>query len=247
MCRLLAYLGPPVAFGELLLDAPWALRRQSHAPRHQDVGRINADGWGVGWYDPSVDGPPARYRTTTPLWADHRFEGIARHLRAGHIVAAVRNASPGLPTEDSSSSPFVADRDLFTHNGYVDNWHEGVGWQLRRGLTERREVGIGGASDSEVLFAMVLDLVDKGTRPADALRATIADLHDLSGGRFNLLLSDGETILATRDGNSLFVRETTDGARIVASEPFDDEPGWHEVHEQALVTVTADQLTIEDL
>jgi glutamine amidotransferase len=49
MCRHLAYLGPPVPLGRLLLDPPHGLLHQSWAPRRQRNGALNADGFGVGW------------------------------------------------------------------------------------------------------------------------------------------------------------------------------------------------------
>ena len=51
MCRILAYAGPPVALDALLSAPPHSLEHQAGAPRLQDPGRINADGWGVAWYD----------------------------------------------------------------------------------------------------------------------------------------------------------------------------------------------------
>jgi glutamine amidotransferase len=76
MCRLIGYVGPPVLLDKLLFTPEYSLRRQSHAPRHQDPGRINADGWGVGWYDLDTRPEPARYRTPRPMWADQVFPSI---------------------------------------------------------------------------------------------------------------------------------------------------------------------------
>lgn len=246
MCRHLGYLGPPLALAELLVDPPHALTRQSWEPRHLDVGRINADGWGVGWYDAEAGPAPARYRTTTPMWADHRFAGIARHVRAGHVVAAVRNATPGLPVEDSGTAPFTADHYLFSHNGWVESWHDGVGRRLRHGLSERREAGVGGRSDSEVVFAMVLDRLDAGAGAGAALAEVACELAGGYGGRFNLLLSDGTTIAATRMGNSLFAREHPGGG-AVASEPYDGDPAWREVPDRSIAVLTRSSLTIAPL
>ncbi|MGO4760362.1 class II glutamine amidotransferase, partial [Streptomyces sp. 2MCAF27] len=50
MCRHLAYLGPDTPVGELLIAPPHGLYRQSYEPRRQRHGRMNADGFGVGWY-----------------------------------------------------------------------------------------------------------------------------------------------------------------------------------------------------
>jgi glutamine amidotransferase len=246
MCRLLGYIGSPVPISGLVYDPPHSLRVQSYAPRLQDVGRINADGWGVGWYDPTVDDRPARYRTPTPMWADERFAGIARFLCASHVIAAVRNASPGLPVEESGTSPFVADQWLFTHNGFVRRWHEGVGIELRRRLSDRREMQVAGRSDSEVVFATILDHLDRGETVDDALRIVMAQLHELAECRLNFLLSDGTTMWGTRDANTLYLLETEVG-RTLASEPYDDDPRWNEVPERSLVHLDADGVTVEAL
>jgi gamma-glutamyl hercynylcysteine S-oxide hydrolase len=55
MCRHLAYLGPPLPLAALLFDPPHSLVEQSFAPRDmRGGGRINADGFGVGWYPPGA-------------------------------------------------------------------------------------------------------------------------------------------------------------------------------------------------
>lgn len=268
MCRILGAVGPARPLDQLLYDPPCSLEHQAHAPRYQDLGRINADGWGVAWYDPLVDGGhrPARYRTATPMWADQRFRDIAPFIRSGHVVAAVRNASPGSPVEESGSSPFIAGRHAFTHNGFVSGFRGRLGVELRTGLSAARAEGILGAADSEVVFAMVLDQLDLGVPMAEALVAVIDRLHEVTDGKFNFLLSDGHTLVATREGNSLFTLErparpdpaatspaATDAVdpepadavqRIVASEPHDDDPAWCEVPDHAVVTVTATDLTV---
>lgn len=244
MCRLFGYIGLTVPLRALLYDPPHGLERQAHKPRHQLPGRINADGWGVAWYDGGDDEVPARYRTATPMWADESFRGIAGHIRAGHVLAAVRNASPGAPVEDSGSSPFVGDHFAFSHNGYVEGFRGTLGVELRRELSPRRAMGITGGADSEVVFAMVLDRLDEGASMADALVTVLERLVADAGGKFNFLLSDGREMVATRWRNSLFTLDRDDG-RIVTSEPFDDAPDWLEVPERSLVTLTATSLKVE--
>src|SRR4051812_8019889 len=51
MCRHLGWLGTPVSISSLMLDPPQGLRVQSYAPRRQKHGLMNADGWGVGFFD----------------------------------------------------------------------------------------------------------------------------------------------------------------------------------------------------
>ncbi len=66
------------------------------------------------------------------------------------------------------------------------------------------------------------------------------------GARLNLLLTDGQRILATRWDDTLSVLRTDDGV-VVASEPYDDDPRWTDVPDHHLVDVTADAVTITDL
>ena len=60
-----------------------------------------------------------------------------------------------------------------------------------------------------MLFGLVLDRLDAGESPADALAAVVREVLDVTTGRINLLLTDGASIAATRSGRSLFVRGST--------------------------------------
>ncbi len=220
MCRHLAYVGPPVTLAALLYDPPHSLLRQSYAPRRQRHGIVNADGYGVGWYQPDVRPEPARYRRAGPMWADRSLASLAEVVSSGAFVAAVRSASPPAPIEETGTAPFTDGRWLFSLNGRV----LGDLVALRRQVSARREAGIAGASDTEVVFALLLDRLDAGEAPAPALEGLVATVP----GRLNLLLTDGATIWATASGDSLWWR-APGGAHpgvVVASEPLDDDPGW---------------------
>ncbi len=56
MCRHLGWLGEPVSVASLVLDQPYGLLVQSYSPRRQKHGLINADGWGVGFFDDGLAG-----------------------------------------------------------------------------------------------------------------------------------------------------------------------------------------------
>jgi gamma-glutamyl hercynylcysteine S-oxide hydrolase len=239
MCRHLAHLGPPVALGTLLFDAPHSLSDQAAHPRHQTPGRINEDGWGVGWF---VDGEadPRAYRTVTAMWRDTAFAGHA--VTASAFVAAARHASPGASLHPSGNAPFAADGWLFSLNGYAGDFREGVGEELRAGISDRRLAAVAGDSDTEVLFAMVLDRLDRGDDPARALAGTVETVAARSRSKLNLLLVGARTGFATRFGNSLFARDTT-----IVSEPLDDADTWEEIPEHSLVCATLGHVQVVSL
>ena len=78
MCRHLGWLGDPVSIASLVLDPPSGLRVQSYAPRRQKHGLLNADGWGVGFFDTGRQ--VRRWRSASPLWGDVSFASVAPAL-----------------------------------------------------------------------------------------------------------------------------------------------------------------------
>lgn len=238
MCRFTAYLGPPRTLSALLLEPPHGLLRQSWAPRHQVHGVVNADGFGVGWWDPVRRPEPARYRSPRPMWADASFASLAGLVAAGAVLAAVRSATPPLPVEETATPPFTDGPWLFAHNGALPGFRDGVGSRLRRSLSERRDAAITGPTDSEVLFAMVLDRLDAGAPAGEALAATVSAVDVESGGRLTMVLGDGRSVHAVTWGDAVYARGTGDGAIVVASEPSDDGDGWQAVPDATVVEAT---------
>jgi glutamine amidotransferase len=232
MCRHLAYLGPRVPLHDLLFDAPHSLCSQARTPRHQTSGENNPDGWGVGWY-PDGETEPRRYRTVLPIWEDSRFAAESRTLASGAILAAARLASPGSTISDTGNAPFRSGAWLCSLNGAVKDFRDGIGDVLRERVSEQRLAEIEGDSDSEVLFALVLDRLDAGDDPSAALASVVDGVLALTKARLNLVITDGQVLAATRVGNSLFVRGS-----LVSSEPVDDDRGWCDVPDRSLVVAT---------
>jgi glutamine amidotransferase len=250
VCRWIAYIGPETTLESLLVTPPHSLARQARSPRHQSYGVDNPDGFGVGWYDRARRPEPARHRTAKPMWEDASFESFAGLVSSRAVVAAVRAASPGLPIEEASSQPFTWGPWLFVHNGSIDDYTGPSGAALRRRVSDRRRAGIEGNADSAVLFALALDRLDAGDTMAGALAHVIDSVNDACGGRMNLALTDGTTIAATAWGNSLFtLKRTPDGrdVAVVASEPYDDAPGWERLGDRSLVVAEPGRVEVKPL
>ncbi|MFF0557870.1 ergothioneine biosynthesis protein EgtC [Streptomyces sp. NPDC004266] len=245
MCRHVAYVGGPVALGELLVRPPHALLRQSWEPRTQDSGVVNADGFGVGWYAEG-DPVPARYRRTGPIWGDLSFADLARVVRAGAFLGAVRGATfPGADGE-AAAAPFAAGPWLFSHNGAVDGWPDSL-TALAGTLSAGELLRLEARTDSALLWALVLHRLRAGDAPGAALAETVREVAAVSpASRLNLLLTDGERIAATAWRNSLWYLAGP-GLVAVASEPYDDDPRWREVPEHTLVTADRTDVTLTPL
>jgi len=226
VCRHLAWTGRPRTLASLVLDPPNGLLVQSYAPRRQRRGRINADGWGVGFYGEDATGEPARWRSTRPLWSDASFRSVARVVSAGCVLAAVRSASAGMPIEEAATSPFSDGRWLLSHNGVVD--------RSVLPLTTAAE----SVCDSALLAAHVFE------QGPDRLAATVVEVAARDPlARLNLLATDGSRLLATTWGDTLSVLRDDDGT-VLASEPYDDDPRWVDVPDRHYVEATATDLTM---
>ncbi|MFF1786885.1 ergothioneine biosynthesis protein EgtC [Kitasatospora sp. NPDC058243] len=245
MCRHLAYLGEPVAPQELLVHPPHGLYRQSWAPRAQQYGTVNADGFGLGWYADG-DEVPARYRRDGPIWADAAFADLARVIRTRALLAAVRSATEGCAAGESAAAPFAAGPWLFSHNGAVAGW-PGKLDALAALLPPAELLELEARSDSALLWALVLHRLRAGAGLGEALAGTVADVTAHTTGRLNLLLTDGRTLAATAWGDTLHHRDLPGLGTVVASEPYDDAPGWTAVPDGSLVVVDERGVTVRQL
>ena len=243
MCRHLAYLGPSATLRSVLIDPPHGLYRQSWEPRRQRHGTMNADGFGIGWYA-AGDPVPARYRRGIPIWGDSSLPDLARVTRSGAVLAAVRDATPGMAAGEAAAAPFAADQWLFSHNGVLEGWPDSA---VAHAPTARTLLSLEAMVDSAFLWALVLEWLQAGAAMETALAATITAIEAGGGaGRFNFLLTDGVSIAATAWGDTIWYRRSR-GSVVVASEPGDDQPGWTEVPDRHSLTATPSQVSVRPL
>jgi glutamine amidotransferase len=238
MCRHLGWLGEPASVASLVLDPPYGLLVQSYSPRRQKNGLMNADGWGVGFFDTGGQersdtgggtGVPRRWRSAAPLWGDASFASVAPALRSGCIIAAVRSATIGMPIEPSASAPFSDGTWLLSHNGVVDRS------VLPPSAAAESTV------DSAVLAALIFD------RGLDTLGDTVVEVGAADpNARLNILAANGSRMVATTWGDTLSVLRRDDGV-VLASEPYDDDPTWQEVPDRHLVDVRGSHVELTPL
>ncbi|WP_197379040.1 ergothioneine biosynthesis protein EgtC [Mycolicibacterium mengxianglii] len=226
MCRHLGWLGAAVPVSSLVLDPPNGLLVQSYAPRRQKHGLLNADGWGVGFFDGPV---PRRWRGANPLWGDVSFASVAPALSSSCVVAAVRSATAGMPIDAGAAAPFTDGHWLLSHNGVVD----------------RSVLPLDPLAESVVDSAVLAALIFR--RGLDDLGSTIAEVGAADpGARLNIMAANGSRLLATTWGDTLSVRRRPDGV-VLASEPYDDHPDWQDIPDRHLVDVRDGSVSITAL
>ncbi|MFF5205610.1 ergothioneine biosynthesis protein EgtC [Streptosporangium sp. NPDC000396] len=235
MCRHVAWLGRPRTLASLIHEPGNGLLQQSYAPRLQRYGKVNADGFGVGWYDPAR-AEPVRYRRAVPIWTDANLPALAQVARSGCLLAAVRSATVGMPIEETATAPFTDGPWLLSHNGRVAR-------EVARELSDEAE----SLCDSAWLAAAVFARRRAGHPLGDALAEVVAHAGAKDPeARLNLLACDGASIAATVWGDTFFLHLGDDGV-LAASEPLDNRPGWQAVPERNLVVASSGGVRFQPL
>ncbi len=209
MCRFVLYQGPPLALGSLVVDPANSIIKQSLRARETDD-PLNGDGFGVAWYAPDMSAEPATFRSFTPAWSNRNLLELARVTKSGCILAHVRAATPGLPISELDCHPFTAGPYSMMHNGDLGGFRQ-MRRQIISGLSDRAFDAVHGGTDTEHLFAMVLDrLWSSSSRGSaehltDALTSAVKDVLALSRrvgvkdeSYLNIALSDGNRSVALR-------------------------------------------------
>jgi len=252
MCRLLGYLGIPIALDRILLEPEHSLIEQSYQPQEMTSGVVNADGFGMAWYGSDRNTAPFFYKSILPVWNDINLPSLSRYIQSNCVLANVRSATLGQSVDLVNCQPFQRDHISFIHNGSISKFRETVYRPLRERLSDSAYQSIQGSTDSEHIFALLLDELDATGSLPKALHQTIATVTQLAekyDTKFsgNIIVSDGEQLVASRFANhdpvpSLYWLKSDKHfpeAVLIASERL-FEADWQPFGDRSLLTVNSD-------
>ncbi|MDH5423541.1 MAG: ergothioneine biosynthesis protein EgtC [Gammaproteobacteria bacterium] len=245
MCRLAAYLGAETSLKHIVFDTNHSLEKQAWQPRELREARLNADGFGFGWYNHGA--LVARYRQTMPIWSDSNLADFCQSLERPLWLCYVRSATSDLGTSIENTQPFYHKNWQFLHNGYINCFNDIVRKEIRGLLPHELESCIHGRTDSEYLFALILHFYQQSNDMIGAIRECFSQLKKWLGNEralLNILLSDGVQIIATSHAingecPSLYYGHNITGfpphSQLVVSEPFTDDINWQPVQAHSLI------------
>jgi glutamine amidotransferase len=242
MCRLVAYLGEPLFLDTLVCAPQHSLLRQSlRAEEAKTV--TNGDGFGIGWYGERPE--PCVYREVMPAWSDENLLALCASIKSPLFFAHVRAATGG-GIARQNCHPFRHGPWMFMHNGQIGGFAQ-VRRALESRLPDRLYARRLGATDSELLFLLALDLIETGQAPDDAVQAVLDDTLGLMRAqaidqplRFAAVLADGQQLYAFRFSSdpkppTLYTGRTPEGV-VVASEPLgNDSTDWQLIPANSVV------------
>lgn len=210
MCRFIAYLGKKPVLLRHVIDAPEnSLICQSKAAR-KGPSRINADGFGIGWYQKQIQANPAIFKSILPAWNDQNLLSITRIVESECFLGHVRASTIGAVNYENCH-PFTFDDYMFMHNGSIFGM-EKIRHKISHHLRDRYFNHILGRTDSEYFFALVMDILHQLPQEqpaldlmAQAMQMAITQINtfqepykDEFHARINSVLTNGEEMIVTR-------------------------------------------------
>ena len=200
MCRLAAYVGEKLPLKTLLLEPEHSLYIQSWQPKELSYAKLNADGFGFGWYLP--DGTPATYRSQMPIWNDINLKDLGNTLHAPLWMAMVRSATANYGSSPLNVQPFRYGHLMFIHNGFIHHFNKGVRHMITAELSDDVLENIQGLTDSEYLFGLLCEFTKKHCGDLEAALAETAgwcrrNLSD-KPAMLNVAVTDGQQVSALR-------------------------------------------------
>ncbi|MCK4709413.1 MAG: class II glutamine amidotransferase, partial [Gammaproteobacteria bacterium] len=229
----------------IVFDTNHSLEKQAWQPRELREAKLNADGFGFGWYND--DGHVARYRQTAPIWGDANLKDFCHSLHRSLWLCYIRSATPGLGTSLENTQPFYYQSWQFLHNGYINSFSENIRGKIRQLLHHELESCIHGNTDSEYLFALILHFFNQSNDMSKAIRESFQQLKKWLGKEralLNILLSDGVQIIATSyavngECPSLYYGKDIESfprhSQLLVSERLNDDTHWQPVQTNSII------------
>ena len=235
MCRMMGVVAPQGIEADLL--ARFRQQARGHVAPGDSPG--HGDGWGIAYYEggrPTYAGRSTGDALTDPLYPA-AVEELRKRRPVGPLLAHVRKASAGALSVDNTH-PFTRGRWAFCHNGTV--------W----GFAPE------GRSDSRAIFAALVDDIERGRTPTEAMARLVDEISCLSYTSLTCLLTDGRTLWGLRkvgnvdeecrenacspDYYTLGVARIGDQTVVSQEHEFLEVEAWHVVPDGHVVTVRPD-------
>ena len=204
----MAYKGTPIIIDDLLYKPKNSLINQSINAREIEE-PLNGDGFGVGWYVPELNYEPITFVSVNPAWSNRNLRNLAPKIKTDCMLAHVRAATVG-DVSESNCHPFQYKNILMAHNGGVEEFGK-IKRHIREPLTDELYNWIKGQTDSEHIFALLLDNLFKNYKTISpegvaesfevtfrTLKKMMADYKIQEPAYLNMVFTNGLFIVATR-------------------------------------------------
>ena len=186
MCRLIAYLGKePMLLDEVISKPDNALIKQSKRAKLGEH-RVNADGFGIGWYQHAISDHPAVFRSIQPAWNDSNLKELIKKVQSTCFFGQIRASTVGA-VSTFNCHPFAYQQWLFAHNGDIGGF-QNIKRRCQHLLDDEIFHSIKGHTDSEHFFALILQYLHENA-PQDHASVSMDMLEQATLNAFSTILA----------------------------------------------------------
>ena len=172
MCRFVIYHGKRILLSDILTKPEHSLisqasRRDAYTPGASDSAlydetqcnkrnhSVNADGFGLAYYDETQRLFASLFKSVTPAWSDRNLAELCEVQYTDLLFAHIRAASSGMLVSQSNCHPFRRGQFVFMHNGAIGGFRK-IRRNLLSSFNDEVFKSIRGTTDSEHAFALFL-------------------------------------------------------------------------------------------
>lgn len=260
MCRFAAYFGQEeILLDELLAKPKNSLIKQSHEAR-EGIHGVNADGFGIAWYNQDISSYPGIFKSIQPAWNDNNLMHISQKIKSSCFLAHVRASTVG-DVNQNNCHPFSFEKYSMVHNGTIGNF-ETHKKKLIDEIDEDLFLQIKGNTDSECLFFLIMNFIRKTNnlklsvkKAIDWVTNTQKNCNGFS--RINIAITNGDELMATRfvskEEKSLslkycskFENQNKIDSLVLSSESLnDDDRLWEELPENHYIYINKKHMKLK--
>ncbi len=153
MCRHIGYIGKEKLLSEVLIKKKYSLLEQAYSPKEMKNAALNADGFGIGWYN---NKKLFSYKSNLPIWNDPNLTAITNNIKSKLIFGNVRSATLTSDVGHHNTHPFEWKNFLFSHNGYIEDFENSTKEKIIKFLDSKILSQIKGNTDSEYIFFLLI-------------------------------------------------------------------------------------------
>src|SRR4051812_39922673 len=160
MCRVVGYLGRPIALTSILYETDSSLVRQAYSPRMMAT-FLNLAGFGMAAWDPASVAPdePFTYKVTTLPVFDRNLRSLANKLAPSCLLAHVRGVTYSgdevISQQNLHPFRYPDTKVTLAHNGHLRQFLR-MRYDLISHVRPELARRVEGTTDSEWMYVLLL-------------------------------------------------------------------------------------------
>ncbi|WP_424101595.1 class II glutamine amidotransferase [Moorena producens] len=188
MCRVLGYIGEPLAISKLILEPDNSLVNQSYDSDYHHMVQLAGFGLATWKKDTLTANYPFLYKGTKPPFYDRNLKSLCEshetNLLLSHIRAAYYTYEAVVHEHNCHPFIFPGFRLALAHNGWIYGFKE-IRFPLLNKCRPEIIQNLEGSTDTEVIYALIMSQVDDPTKDLsvdeiiDAINKTVKIILDV--------------------------------------------------------------------